>query len=45
MISQAALEHLIDDSLQTRIDAFLLLILWQLGILNTQFGVMIDTLG
>lgn len=38
-------EHLVDDALKTRVDAFLLLIFWQLSVLHAQLGVMINALG
>lgn len=45
VIIQAPLEHLVNDALQTRIDALFLLLLRKLCILHTQLCVMIDALG
>lgn len=45
VIVKATEEHLVDDALKTRVDAFLLLIFWQLSVLHAQLGVMINALG
>lgn len=44
-IIQATLEHLIDNALKTWVNAFLLLILRQFGILHPQLSVMVNAFG
>lgn len=45
VIVKATQEHLVDNALKAGVDAFLLLILWQLSILYPQLGVMVDAFG
>lgn len=45
VIIKAAQEHLVDNPLKAGVDALLLLILWELGILHPQLGVMINAFG
>ena len=45
MVVKATQEHLVDNALKSGVDAFLLLVLWQLGILHPQLGVVVDAFG
>lgn len=45
VIIQATQEHLVDDSLQTRVNALFLLIFWHLSIFYTLLGVVVNAFG
>lgn len=45
VIVKATQEHLVDNALKARINGFLLLVLWELGILDPQLGVVVNAFG